>query len=88
MSAIGGATGYIPQFNDAANITTSVMYQTSSTIGIGTTGPDAKLDVLTNSGPQLRLTYTDGSVYTNFTTDSGGDLTIRASGGDVVIQLG
>src|SRR5690606_12838713 len=52
-------------------------------IGIGTTGQDAKLDVLTTSGEQLRLTYTDGSVYTGFTTDSAGDLTIDSTGNDI-----
>ncbi|HYD34822.1 MAG TPA: site-specific integrase [Vitreimonas sp.] len=54
-------------------------------MGIGTTGQDARLDVLTTSGEQLRLTYTDGTVYTGFTTNSGGDLTIVPSGGDVNI---
>lgn len=51
--------------------------------GLGTTGPDAKLDSLYTGGEQLRLTYTDGSVYTGFTTNSSGDLTIAASGGDL-----
>jgi hypothetical protein len=49
-------------------------------VGIGTTGPDAKLDVLDTGGAQLRLTYTDGSVYTDLTVDSGGDLTIAPTG--------
>jgi glycine cleavage system H lipoate-binding protein len=53
--------------------------------GIGTTGPDAKLDSLATSGEQLRLTYTDGSVYTGFTVSSGGDLTINATGGQVLL---
>jgi hypothetical protein len=50
-------------------------------VGIGTTNPDAKLDVLSTT-EQLRLSYTDGSVYTSFTTDSTGDLTIAPTGGD------
>ncbi|NTW89455.1 MAG: hypothetical protein HGB37_00895 [Candidatus Moranbacteria bacterium] len=50
--------------------------------GIGTSSPDRRLDVLDTSNPQLRLTYTDGSVYTDFQTTSGGDLTITPSGGD------
>jgi hypothetical protein len=49
-------------------------------IGIGTTGPDRKLDVLDDSNPQLRLTHTDGSVYTDFQAESGGHLTITPSG--------
>jgi len=54
-------------------------------VGIGTTGQDARLDVLTTSGEQLRLSYTDGSAYTGFTTNSGGDLTIAPSGSDLSI---
>ena len=54
-------------------------------VGIGTIGPDAKLDVL-DTGAQLRLTYTNESVFTDFILDANGDLVIRsssASGGDV-----
>lgn len=53
--------------------------------GFGTTGPDAKVDSLATSGEQLRLTYTDGSAYTGFTTNSSGDLTIDPSGDDLTI---
>ncbi len=54
-------------------------------LGVGTLGPDARVDSLATSGEQLRLTYTDGSVYTGFTTNSGGDLTIIPSGGDISV---
>jgi hypothetical protein len=50
-------------------------------LGINTTGPDSRLDVRDVSNPQLRLTYTDGSVYTTFQTTSGGYLAINPSGG-------
>ncbi|KXK07706.1 MAG: hypothetical protein UZ21_OP11001000928 [Microgenomates bacterium OLB22] len=53
--------------------------------GIGTTGPDAKVDSLYTGGEQLRLTYADGSTYTGFTTNSGGDLTIDPSGDDLTL---
>jgi hypothetical protein len=52
-------------------------------VGIGTTGPDAKLDVLATS-TQLRLTYTDGSVYTDFLTGSDGSLSIDPAAGTVI----
>lgn len=49
-------------------------------VGIGTTGPDRKLDVLDASNPQMRLTHTDGSVYTDMRTDGSGNFTITPSG--------
>jgi hypothetical protein len=55
-------------------------------VGIGTTGPDAKLDVLSTSGAQLRLSYTDGTVYTDLTTDASGNLSIAGSGTAVFIN--
>ncbi len=59
---------------------------TSGNVGIGTTGPDGKLDVLATSGSQLRLTYADGSTYSDLTTDTNGDLTIAPSGGDLTLS--
>ncbi|GEM_PF-1371162 len=42
--------------------------------GIGTSTPGAKLDALDASGAQLRLSYSNNSVYTSFTVDSSGIL--------------
>jgi predicted phage tail protein len=53
---------------------------TNNRVGINTVGPDAALDVLTISGAQLRLSYTDGSVYSDFTVGSGGNLTVAPTG--------
>lgn len=61
---------------------TSAKNYFAGNVGIGTTGPDAKLDVLATT-EQLRLTYTDGSVYAAFTVNSAGDLTINPTGSDV-----
>lgn len=70
-----------------ANITLAphMMISSAGLVGIGTTSPDRKLDVLDASNPQLRLTYTDGSVYTDFQTDSSGNLTITPTGTKVTI---
>ena len=50
----------------------------TSTVGIGTTAPAAKLDVLSTT-EQLRLSY-DGSNYASFTVASDSDLNIDTSG--------
>jgi hypothetical protein len=49
-------------------------------VGINTTGPDRKLDVLDASNPQLRLTQTDGTVYADFQVDNTGDLVMGVAG--------
>ena len=56
----------------------------SGSVGIGTTGPDAKLDSLATT-EQLRLTYTDGTVYSAHTVDSSGNLTIDNTGTKTII---
>lgn len=43
-------------------------------VGIGTTGPDRRLDVLDASNPQIRLTTTDGSVYADLQNTSTANL--------------
>ncbi|MBW7960152.1 site-specific integrase, partial [Patescibacteria group bacterium] len=64
-----------------AGSTDALMVNSSGVVGIGTTGPDRKLDVLDASNPQLRLTQADGSKYTDFQTDSSGNLTVTPNGG-------
>lgn len=59
--------------------------QEDGKVGIATTGPDAKLDVLDTSGPQLRLTYTDGSAYADFESASDGILHIDTTQGKIEI---
>lgn len=67
--------------------TTKMTVLGSGNVGIGTTGPDRKLDVLDASNPQLRLTYTDGTVYTDFQTNSAGSLNITPSSGTVGVGI-
>ncbi|MFC2143869.1 hypothetical protein ACFLQO_00700 [Candidatus Aenigmatarchaeota archaeon] len=57
-------------------------------VGIGHVYPDAMLEVLNDTGAQLMLTHTADTDYANFTVDSDGNLTISASSGNVIIQLG
>ena len=58
--------------------TTKFIIKESGSIGMGTTGPDRKLDILDASNPQLRLTHTDGSKYCDFQVDTNQHLTIDA----------
>ena len=46
---LGGSATYIPLWNTNTTLSSSVMYQSSSNIGIGTTSPGAKLDVSGNT---------------------------------------
>jgi len=48
-------------------------------IGIGTSGPDRVLDILTPFDPQLRLTHTDGSKYVDFQATAAGDFAMTGS---------
>lgn len=66
-------SGYVPTY---------VVFPNGN-VGIGTTGPDRKLDILDASNPQLRLTHTDGSIYQEFRSSSTSFLWTLASGSDV-----
>ena len=56
-------------------------------VGVGSTSPDARLDVLDGSdNPQMRLTRTDGSLYADFCVDQYGNLGINPSGGVLFIS--
>jgi hypothetical protein len=56
-------------------------------IGIGTTGPDAKLDVLSTTGAQIRQTFEDGVKFVDYTLDTNHDLTITPSStGQIILQ--
>lgn len=65
---------------DAANTFTNINLFTGTNVGIGTTGPDRKLDILDPSNAQLRLSAVDNSVYTDLYVDSGGNINILPTG--------
>ncbi len=52
----------------------------SGLLGVGTTSPDRKVEILDTSGPQLRLTYTDASIYADFHVNSSSDLVMNMGG--------
>lgn len=55
-------------------------------VGVNTTGPDRKLDVLDAASPQLRLTQADGSVYGEMQIDSSGNFTMTTTGSSVTFS--
>lgn len=73
MYAADGDTGTIQYTaNDS-------WYFNGGNVGINTTGPDRKLDILDASNPQLRLTYTDNSIYSDLQTGANGGLALTGS---------
>jgi hypothetical protein len=60
----------------------------ADSLGVGTTTPRKLADFLSNSQSQLRLSYTDNSVYTDFTVSSGGTLTVEPTGNFVFNTAG
>ncbi len=84
---IGKVNGPILTFDDTNNY----LEITGASVGIGTTGPDRRLDVLesTTSIPQLRLTQQDNTNYAEMYVDATGDLSVglTGSGGDDIYIL-
>ena len=75
------------KISGSATLGTNDYFTIESTgrVGIGTSGPDRKLDVLDASNPQLRLTHTDGSIFTDLQTNASGYLNILPSGNRITI---
>ncbi len=78
-AAASGATTNWAGYFDAGDV------YIANSVGLNTTGPDSRLDILDASNPQLRLTYADGTSYTTFQSNSGGDLVINPYAGDEII---
>ncbi len=78
----GNYAGYLALETRAngGNLTEQVRIDSAGSVGIGTTGPDRKLDVLAASSPQLRLTQVDNTTYADFQVDSNGDLIMNVDG--------
>ncbi|MFH1182661.1 MAG: hypothetical protein V1690_00155 [Candidatus Moraniibacteriota bacterium] len=98
--SIAGGTGWssggaITVFGPSAAVNNGIMFRQNGTeiarfdnggnLGLNTTGPDRRLDVLDASNPQLRLTQADGTVYTDLQTSSVGDLYVYNTGDTIAI---
>lgn len=67
-------------FSDAGVPTEVLTALRSGNVGVNTINPRRQLDLLSTSQAQLRLSYSDNSVYSDFTVGSGGTLTIAPTG--------
>ena len=81
----GGTLNIQRSVGGDAGLTSTMFMDKYGNVGIGTTTPRIPFDVLSTGGNQLRLTYTDNSVYTNFNTDTSGNLTIDATGTKTIL---
>jgi hypothetical protein len=70
---------------DLGITTSDEFYITGGNVGIGTTDPNQKLEVLATS-TQLRLAY-DANNYAEFSVDGNGLLTIQSTGSDEDIKI-
>ena len=90
----GGGNGWtntsttVSLVNTANNVSANTLFidNTNGKVGIGDTSPDTLLDIQSSSvANQLRVSY-DDSNYGNISVNSGGNMTIRATG-HVIIDI-
>jgi len=81
--SLSTTAGYGMKFNTNATDNNGIRILSDGKVGVGTTGPDRKLDILDATNPQLRLTHTDGTVYTDFQTDASSNLTVTTASGQI-----
>jgi len=92
LSGLGGVSGsgttnYIPKFTSSSAIGNSVIYESSSNIGIGTITPSAKLEVngsLIAGGTNAKL-FVDDNTQTISFYNNGGERVRINSGGELLI---
>ena len=68
----GGTTNYVPLWTGTNTLGTSAIYQSGSSVGIGTTSPGAALEVRSNSSTGwIKLSTTSGNPWITSTNDIG-----------------
>jgi hypothetical protein len=79
-----GTTNYVSKFTGTTTLGNSLIYDNGTNVGIGTTSPGAKLDVITES----RVSYSAGSQYRIRFTNTDGNGRILVDGDDSALILG
>jgi len=71
-----GTTGYVPKWSSSSAISNSLIYDTGTNIGIGTTSPNRTFEVISGNGVHngMRITYAAG------VTGEGMDITYNNTG--------
>jgi hypothetical protein len=94
-----GSTGYIPRFSSSTNLTNSSVYNAGGSVGIGTTGPSAMLDVngdariastlrLGTSNLTINPTAYSFTSANDLNMSSAGDMTLQATVGGIILTPG
>jgi hypothetical protein len=68
----GSAANYVAKFSTATNITDSLIYDTGTAVGIGTTTPNGMLDVETSGTTSIYGNSTNSSGYGVYGNDNNG----------------
>jgi hypothetical protein len=76
-AAVAGTTNYVPKFTSGTAIGNSLIYETSSLVGIGTTNPGFQLDVNGWIGASRFYPYNSNSTYI---TGDGGGVVVTGTG--------
>src|SRR3989338_3364118 len=88
LSANGGLYALFAEISNDLTVDTNTLYVDSvnNRVGIGTTTPSSKFQVLSSGGSQLRLNY-DSLNFQDFTIDSTGALQIAQDGDSATLTL-
>jgi hypothetical protein len=95
----GGANNYIPLWTGSAQLSSSIMYQTGSKIGIGTTAPTTLLHISTSAGatgltvqgsgsanPLFRVVGSQGELFTITDSLSGSLFAVNDINGETQLE--
>jgi hypothetical protein len=89
--SVYGTTNYVSKFTSATALGNSSIFDNGN-VGIGTTDPGKKLEIVDAANSQLRLSQTSGSLYTDFqVAATTGDLTVKLNGtnaNDIILSSG